>query len=179
MSARAVVLLAALTFPACVFAQPGSEDDPIEVEIVEDVSDEETNEGTGDQLPSQPRFVAGMWCPLKQSADESPQRPSGEEGGENSEDDEDSSDSAIPDSFDCDFGGGMRLVGRCFAQGCASLIGALGAKSLGFGLAWTVIDIGNNPVSVALGVAAPYDGEGVYVDRASVVIGGTVGFGGR
>jgi hypothetical protein len=52
-------------------------------------------------------------------------------------------------------------------------------ETVGFGVAWTVISVGDRPVSVAIGYAFPFDGEGIYRDVGAVVIGATVSVGGR
>lgn len=179
----------------------GEEDDPIEVEIVED--DEDDDEPSSDEAETEreaaaptsavepppqalrSRWVAGAWCALRSSggeqqpADPAADGPSGGQG-ENGEDDNGSANTPRNEEHEigCDVGAGMRLVGRCYSQGCVSLIGALGMKTVGFGVAWTVISVGDRPVSIAIGYAFPFDGEGIYSDVGAVVIGATVSVGG-
>lgn len=180
-------------------AQTGDENDPIEVEIVEG-EDEDTPPEipplTIEQpLPVSPRvpssrWVAGAWCALRsssadsggeqQTADPPAEGPSGSDGGDGQQDD-DRPPSTVDgvDEIGCDVGAGMRLIGRCYSQGCISLIGALGMRTVGFGIAWTVTDIGDRPVSVAIGYALPFNGDGIYHDAGSIVLGATVSVGGR
>lgn len=138
------------------------EPEPVEVEVVEE--------------EARPRFALAGWCPLRSGQRE--QAPDQAAEGEGAEEGEQVGEQAgDEEQLGCDAGVGYGLVGRDFAQGRLSLVGVLGAKSLGFGVAWTFGDW-RRPVSVALGLVAPYDQGGVYGDEAALAVGATVGVGG-
>lgn len=159
----AVALLALLlAFP--VAAQPGSEEEPVEVEVVEEEAPEEA-----------PRWSAGMWCPISERRGEvAAERPSGGEGGEDGE-----QPAEQDQGLKCDAGVAASLLYRDFRQGRLSLVGVLGAQSLGIGGAWTFGRQGSHPLSVAVGVVMPYSGEGVFADEAVLAVGATVSVFGR
>ena len=152
---RRAALVLALLLTAPVLAQ---EPDPVEVEA---------------ERPS--RFVAAGWCPVLRGEEEPADQAAegeGEEAGEQ--------DGAGDEELGCDVGMGVDLYGRTFASGRLSLVGVLGMKSLGGGVAWTVRDwFGSARVSVAVGLVAPYSEAGIDVDRHAVALGVTLGFAGR
>ena len=156
-----------LALPALAQEEPGGD---IEIPTAAEVESISTQE----ERPS--RWSAAGWCPLVSSErqDEKPEQSAeeahDEEGQEGAEGDE---------KVQCDAGFGAALIGKDFRQGRLSLVGVLGAKTLGFGGAWTFGRQGSHPLSVALGVVAPYDGEGVYVEEWAVALGATVAVFGR
>lgn len=158
MKRLAWCLLAVLALP--VAAQPGTEDEPVEVEVVE----EEPGIAS--------RLTAAGWCVLAT-------REEAQQKGDSLETPDDGGEDETPvgesdDVVGCDFGIGAALLSRDFRQGRLSLVGVLGAKSLGIGGAWTFGRQGGRPLSVAVGLVAPYDSSGVYAGEWAVALGATV-----
>lgn len=121
------------------------------------------------------RFVAAGWCPVLRGEEEPAEQAAEGEGGEEGE-----QEANAEEELACDAGMGVDLYGRTFASGRLSLVGVLGVKSLGAGVAWTVRDwFGSARVSVAVGLVAPYSEAGIDADRHAVALGVTLGFAGR
>lgn len=160
--ALAVALLAlVLAFP--VAAQPGSEDEPITAEVLEE------------EAPPA-RWAMGAWCPVRSEGrrDQSRDEPAEGEG-----EDQGQQEAGSEGELECDAGAAVALLGKDFRQGRLSLVGVLGAQSLGIGGAWTFGRQGGHPLSVAVGVVAPYDGSGIVADEWAFALGATVSVFGR
>lgn len=114
-------------------------------------------------------MAMGAWCALR--SEPKPAEPTSEEpDGEAPEEDQ---EEVAPQEVGCDAGAAVALFSKSFSQGTASLIGALGTHSMGFGIAWTVR---RTRFSVAVGLAMPYDEGGIYSGEAEPVVGATVRF---
>lgn len=74
----------------------------------------------------------------------------------------------------CDIGLGLRLVSLYKSL---SLVGVLGSKSVGIGIAHTILDSLNSTLtySIALGIVAPFDSNGIYSDHLTLAIGTNIG----
>lgn len=125
------------------------------------------------------RMVAAYWCEVVSTSpgrrDHAPDPATDGEGGQQEE-----QVGQEPDDEDvgCDGGLGLGLIGRDFSQGRLSLVAVVGSKSVGVGAAWTIGEW-QRPVSVAVGLVAPFDSGGVYLEGAALAVGATVGLGGR
>lgn len=97
--------------------------------------------------PEAPRIVAAAWCPVR------------------------SEDEPEEDDPGCDVGVGAALL----RHGRAALVGAIGTETVGLGGAWVAHSGEQLTVAVAVGVVAPYDGDGLRADRASLAVGATFG----
>ena len=108
-----------------------------------------------EEPPAGSPLVAAAWCPLADRGDEAAAAP----------------------AVACDAGVGLALYPWAVGRGrTVSLVAALGAATVGAGVALTVGSTERLRVSVAAGVAAPYDGDGVYVDEMEPVVGATLGW---
>lgn len=125
------------------------------------------------------RIHAGAWCTFSDSEKQVSPDPAAELEGGDGEGEEAEGDQEDVADVGCDAGVAASLIGRDFRQGRLSLIGALGAKTVGVGAAWTFGRQGIYPMSVAVGVVAPYSGEGIHGDEWAVAVGATVAVFGR
>lgn len=167
-------------------AQPGTEGEPIPVEVVEEEeaeaglqpglqpeqSDKQMDEQSEDPAGIASKLTAGAWCVLATREDDVEQ-PAGDAQEETL------SPGGVEESIGCDGGVAASLIGKDFRQGRLSLVGVLGVRSLGVGAAWTFGRQGGHPLSVAIGVVMPYSGEGVFAGEAQLAIGATMAIFGR
>lgn len=127
-----------------------------------------------EETPPPSRFSLAGWCVLRSEQQTADQPTNGEDDGS-----EDEQVTQEPDELGCDAGAGVSLVYRDFPQGRLSLVGVIGMQSLGVGAAWTFGREMGHPLSVAVGLVAPYDGTGIYSDGWAVALGATVSLLGR
>ena len=110
--------------------------------------------------------VAAGWCVLRSSRPE-PEPTVAEDGEEEPAAAEDN-----PKDLGCDVGVALGLIRR----GRLSWVAGIGTGSVVTGLAWRP-NLGRGPVlAVALGVALPYDSQGIYSGEAALALGATLSF---
>lgn len=74
----------------------------------------------------------------------------------------------------CDVGIGSVLYS--FSPRLA-LAGAIGSKTLGFGISWRIGQAFKQPLAVVLGAVVLWDGDGIYLDEIYPALGITLKFG--
>lgn len=121
------------------------------------------------------RWAAAAWCPIVSGSEEQPPDPPAEgEGVEQG----DQAGEVEQDEPGCDAGIGVDLIGRTWPSGRLSLVGVVGTRSVGAGVAWTVKDwFGPARVSVAAGIVAPFSDAGIQLEDHAFALGITLGLG--
>lgn len=120
-------------------------------------------------LPA-PVSAAG-WCAIK-STDEEPSASTSADGEEGTEEVSAVEKSTVEDPG-CDVGVVLRLY--AFTPRL-SAIGAIGTSTVGLGFGLTAYRTDRMVYGVGVAAVAPYDGDGIYVDRWTVAVGATLSF---
>lgn len=154
---RAALLLA--LFAACALPVAAQPETPVDLDglVLEDgrevQAEPDPEFGEEPEVEPEPqrqgRILAVLYCPVLEG------EPDPEAAG---------------DAPGCTAGVGAALAWHDTRQGRVSLVGALSPDSLAVGLGWSWRESGV-PFGLAVGVAIPYDGAGVYPDAAALVVG--------